>query len=80
MGIHASIDILQLEQDVSFANMDEALESYGWMFKDMTEQEEKNLLTYLHSLVTASSKDGIVLRRPHPPKWAMIWWEKGKIL
>ncbi len=80
MGIHANIDILQLEQDVSFANMDEALESYGWMFMDMTEQEEKNLLTYLHSLVTASSKDGIVLRRPHPPKWAMIWWEKGKIL
>ncbi len=76
MGIHPNINILELEQDQFFSSFAEALESYTWMFKDLTAKEESSLSAYLQSQMISSTDDGFTMRRPFPPKWAMIWWEK----
>ncbi len=80
MGIYANIDVLQLAQDVTFSSMEEAFQSYNWMFNDLSSLEEKALLSYIKSITIGSSAKHLTLRKPHPPKWAMIWWEKGKIV
>ncbi len=80
MGIYAHISILQLEQDMVYQNIDEALNSYSWMFQDLTQKEEEDLISYLRSRIIDSTGGNLVIRRPYPPKWALIWWEKGKII
>jgi SAM-dependent methyltransferase len=76
MGIHPSIDILQLEQDLVFADMEEAMRNYGWMLKDLTATETAALEKYIRSLIIPASGTGITIRRQHPPRWALIWWKK----
>ena len=76
MGIHPYIEILQLERDLVFQNMEEALASYTWMFKDLSPIEHSRLQTYLSSRILASEKNSLVIRREYPPRWAMIWWKK----
>jgi hypothetical protein len=76
MGIHPSIDILQLEQDIVFADMEEALQNYGWMLKDLTATEMEALEKYLTSRIIHTSGKQITIRRQHPPRWALIWWKK----
>jgi SAM-dependent methyltransferase len=76
MGIHPCIEILQLERDLVFQNMEEALASYTWMFKDLSLIEHSRLQSYLSSRILASEKNNLVIRREYPPRWAMIWWKK----
>jgi len=76
MGIHPSIDILQLEQDIVFADMEEALQNYGWMLKDLTAVEMVALEKYLTSRIIHTTGTQITIRRQHPPRWALIWWKK----
>jgi SAM-dependent methyltransferase len=76
MGIHPCIDILQLERDLVFQNMEEALASYTWMFNDISLIEHDRLQSYLSSRILVSEKNSLVLRREFPPRWAMIWWKK----
>ena len=76
MGIHPCIDIITLETRVSFASMEAALDSYRWMFKDLTSQEEEKLQGYiLHNSLT-DEQGKITVKRSHPPRWALIWWKK----
>jgi SAM-dependent methyltransferase len=77
MGIHPCIEILQLERDLVFHNMEEALASYTWMFKDLNSKEHSRLHSYLSSRLLESGKDRLVIRREFPPRWAMIWWKKA---
>jgi SAM-dependent methyltransferase len=83
LAIHPSIEILKFERDTVFADMDEALQSYAWMFKDLSPREEEALRGYLQSrVVSAPSSAGnqITIRREHPPQWALIWWKKDRSL
>jgi SAM-dependent methyltransferase len=83
LGIHPSIEILELARDMVFADMDEALQSYGWMFKDLSSREEEALRGYLQSRVIpppSSAGNQITIRREHPPRWALIWWKKDRPL
>ena len=83
MAIHPSIEILELERDTVFADMEEALQSYVWMFKDLSSREEEALRGYLNSRVIPSPPSAgkqITIRREHPPQWALIWWQKDRPL
>ena len=80
MGIYPSIDILKLDRDSVFADRDEALQAYGWMFKDLSATEEDALRRYLESRIISSEGNQITIRREHPPQWALIWWKKDSPL
>jgi len=75
-AIHPHVEILQLTQDIEFENMNEALESYTWMIKEITSSELKQLKQYLTSRTILSEKGRVVITRRHPPRWALIWWKK----
>jgi len=76
MGIHPSVDILELERDLIFPNRENALEIYTWMFKDLSKNEIAKLDEYLSSRIIESDTNHVVIRRKFPPRWAMIRWEK----
>ncbi len=80
MGIHACIDILQLERDYVFHDMDEALQSYVWMFKDLSQDELAALRDYVSSRVILAEGSQVTIRREYPPRWALIWWKKDQSL
>ena len=76
MGIHPNLEIIELERDLLFPNMEEVLASYTWMFKDITPTELDRLKAYLASRILPLEKNRLVIRREFPPRWAMIWWKK----
>lgn len=76
LNIHPNVEILELERDICFKDMEEALDSYCWMFKELTSTEKKLLEQYLQSRTLSSSPEQLVIRRQFPPRWAMIWWRK----
>ncbi|MDR3631174.1 MAG: class I SAM-dependent methyltransferase [Desulfocapsaceae bacterium] len=76
LNIHPCVEILQLERDLVFADMDEALASFAWMFSNLTAGEYQNLRRYLTTRIIRSEGDRVVIRREFPPRWAMIWWKK----
>lgn len=80
MGIHPSIDILKLDRDYIYSDMEEALQSYVWMFKDLSALETEALRSYLNSNIIHSEGKQITIRREHPPQWALIWWKKDRPL
>ena len=59
-----------------FTDRDEALQTYSWMFKDLSAREEGALRRYLESRIISSEGGQITIRREHPPQWALIWWKK----
>jgi SAM-dependent methyltransferase len=76
MGIHPCVEIVQLERDLLFQNMEEALASYAWMFKDLNSTEIDRLRNYLSVRTIRSDKKCCIIRREFPPRWALIWWKK----
>ena len=76
-GIHASIDILELDNFAEFESMEEALKSYVWMFKDISPEETAKLEKYIASKATDTTDNSIRLHLKYPPRWAMIWWKKN---
>jgi SAM-dependent methyltransferase len=76
LGIHPNVEVLELERDLCFKNMEEALDSYCWMFKEITPTERTLLEQYLQGRTLSSSPEKLVIQREFPPKWAMIWWKK----
>ncbi len=75
LGIHPSVSTLELDADFCFSSMNEAVESYSWMFRDLTTDESKKLSDYVRSRVVRSDDDTIIVRRKNPPRWAMIYWK-----
>ncbi len=77
-NIHPNVEILQLANTVTFADMNEALESYKWMIKEMNANELAKLEAFLESRIIVSNENGITVHRRHPPGWALIWWKKDE--
>lgn len=75
-NIHPFVEILELDKEVHFKNRDEALQSYQWMFKDLTSDEIPKLEKYIESIILRENSNELILERKNPPKWAMIWWKK----
>ncbi len=75
LGIYPNVTILKLDRDTRYANMAEALDSYGWMFKGITPEENVLLEKYISSRIVSSKDEKIVVRRDNPVRWALIWWD-----
>jgi SAM-dependent methyltransferase len=76
MGIYPSIDIMKLDRDFVYVDMDRALQAYTWMFKDLSAVETEALRGYLESRIIHTEEPQVTIRREHPPQWALIWWKK----
>jgi len=76
MNIHPRVDIISLDPETRFSNMEAALESYRWMFKDLTTEEEQILSEYITANSRIGRNEELILKRSRPPRWALIWWEK----
>ena len=76
LGIHANVTVLKLEQDVTYSSMEEAINSYSWMFHDITPAELNSLEKYISSQIISNDSKGLTVRRATPPQWALIWWQK----
>ncbi len=79
LGIHPNVRILQLDTETTYRDIDDALRSYLWMFRDITEKEKESLIAYLQAKTIAQTDSGITIRRESPPKWALIWWQKEQL-
>ncbi len=75
MDIHPCVDIISLDKTATFSSMDDALESYRWMFKDLTEEEECKLEEYIQSNSSKGDDGEITVNRSYPSRWALIWWK-----
>lgn len=76
LGIYANVMVLTLEQDVTYSSMDEAIQSYSWMFQDITPSETAALERYISGQIVSSAAGRLTVRRANPPQWALIWWRK----
>jgi len=77
MGIHASVDIISLKQENRFADIQAAMDSYCWMFKDLNSEEENNLRRYIQDNSRPAQDGSLLVKRANPPRWAIISWTKA---
>lgn len=75
-SIHANVEILELEDHVVFKDREEALNSYIWMFKELSDEETTALSEFIEKRIVSENSERIILDRPNPPRWALIWWKK----
>lgn len=75
-NIHPRIDHIELPGELRFANLDEAVQSYNWMFRDLNGEEEEKLTAFLKSRLIKVDDDGIVVKRNHPQRWVLLSWTK----
>ncbi|MEA3469054.1 MAG: class I SAM-dependent methyltransferase [Thermodesulfobacteriota bacterium] len=78
MNIHPSVNILSLGRETTFTDMKTAMDSYCWMFKDLTAEEEQKLHEYLLANSRPGKNNTLIISRSQPLRWALIWWEKDK--
>lgn len=76
MDIHPCVNIISLDREVRFSDMEAALESYRWMFKDLSAKEESELTSYILDNSSPEANGEILLKRSRPSRWALIWWKK----
>jgi SAM-dependent methyltransferase len=76
MNIHPGVSIISLGLETHFNDMEAALESYRWMFKDLTEKDEQTLTKYIAANSRTDTNGDLILKRSTPQRWALIWWEK----
>ena len=76
MGIHANVRIISLERETWFADLDDAMKSYGWMIKNMSASEESALRRHLKTKCRPADNGRIIIERGFTPQWACIWWSK----
>jgi len=76
MGIYPNVRVLELERDVTYASMEEAVKGYSWMFQDMSAEEGLALERYIGGRIVSSEEGRVVVRRETVPRWALIWWAK----
>ncbi len=78
MNIHPCVNIISLGRETTFADMKTAMDSYGWMFKDMTVTEEEKLEEYLIANSRPGKNNNLIIDRSQPLHWALIWWKKDE--
>ena len=76
MNIHPNVTLISLGLETQYSDLATAMESYRWMFKDLTEEEEHILEKYILSNSRTAENGELILKRSHPLHWALIWWEK----
>ncbi len=75
MGIFANISFIVEENDKSFESLEDACESYKWMFQEMTPDEEARLNKFLGEHLV-EEKGRFIMNYKKITRWAVIWWDK----
>ncbi len=75
MGFLPRVDYIVLEKTMQYQDMEEALQSYLWMFKEISELEKKRLVAYIESISEVAGNGQVLVTRPQPPVWAFISWK-----
>jgi len=75
MGYLPRVDYIELERELRYADLEEALQSYLWMFRDISKDEKNRLQKYLLSITSSADDGSVVLQRPQPVVWAFISWQ-----
>ena len=78
LNIHPRIEHIELDSEIRFDDLERALQNYRWMFRDLTAREERLLERFLSERVVRREKDGIIIKRNHPQRWAVLSWTPGK--
>lgn len=76
LGIHPRVAHIELAGELRYDSLEDALESYKWMFKELSDQEERRLEEFLAGRIIEERPDYIVIKRRFPQKWALISWNK----
>ncbi len=76
MGIHPSIDYIEVDSEKTFRSRDEAVAGCRWMFDDLSPAEEKNLAAFVDERLEKKKDGHFSLKRRLPVKWAFISWNK----
>ncbi len=79
LGIHPAIAHIELASELTFNNFDEAMETYRWMFRDLSAKEEKRLEQFLRSRIIEKSDAHLLIKRRFPQRWALISWNKADV-
>lgn len=78
MGIYPNVTMLRPNPVTAYPSLETALDSYKWMFKDLSQKEEIALMEYVKkNIIRQGSDDSITVQRNSPVQWALIWWKKG---
>ncbi len=77
LGIHATVDHISLPLEEFYSSKEQALNSYSWMFENLTNEEENKLAAFVDSRMKRIDKSKWRLVRNIPQKWAFIRWNKG---
>lgn len=77
LGIHPTVSHIELPSVLQFADTDQAVLAYSWMFKDLSHVEEKALETFVQGRIIEQGADYIRIRRRFPQRWAFISWLKN---
>lgn len=76
LGIHPNVTVLEIDRRVHYTSQETALDSFAWMFSDLTVEETKLLQNYIDTRTIEKNDTGIIVERETPVRWALIWWKK----
>lgn len=74
LGIHPEISHIELERELRFTDLEQAMLAHTWMFKEITPDEQVRLEQFLKSRIIDQQDDYIVIQRNHPQRWALLHW------
>jgi len=75
MGIYANIDFIIENNNRTYENRDEAIDSIRWMLGEITFEEEKKLQDYFDRHLIYNEGRWI-MDCYRTIRWAVIWWDK----
>ncbi|MDH5298329.1 MAG: class I SAM-dependent methyltransferase [Desulfobulbaceae bacterium] len=76
MGIHATVDFVELERCRTFQSREEVLDSCRWMLDELSSEEEERLAAYVDERLTPLAGGAWSFCRRTPVRWAVIRWDK----
>jgi len=74
MGYLPTVEYIVLEETLTYSSFTEALSGYSWMFRDLTDDETKQLKEYVASITTTEGDGSVSVHRRLVPIWAYISW------
>ena len=74
MGFLPTVNYITLEKELHYPDHEEVLNSYIWMFKELSEDERKILFDYISSITVINNDGTVTVNRSKPPIWAFITW------
>lgn len=79
LGIFANVDFIETKRQEHFSDLNDAMEYYQWIMKDLTREEKEKLREHL-SKRFVEVKGGKLMDPSNQQSrwvWTLIWWRKG---